>query len=73
MKKEKSQKTRVMNHLKRYGKIDPFKAWNYYGVYRLASVICRLRNDGYELDTVNKPVINKYGEQVFVAEYHYGR
>ena len=73
MKKTISQKRRVMRHLERYGKIDPIKAWNTLGVYRLAAVICELRKDGVEIETTDKDVKNRYGEKCTVAEYVYGR
>lgn len=68
-----TQKTRIIGHLERYGKIDPLKAWTMYGVYRLAAVICDLRKAGYEIETTDKVVTNKYGEKCIVAEYRYGR
>lgn len=68
-----TQKTRILKHLERYGKIDPLKAWSKYGVYRLASVICELRKDGYEIETYDKPVINQFGDKCIVAEYRYGK
>lgn len=64
-----TQKTRILKHLQRYQKIDPLKAWNYYGVYRLASRISELRKEGYDIETTNKVVKNKYGEKCRVAEY----
>lgn len=73
MRNVKSQKSRIMGHLGRYGKIDPLKAWETYGVYRLSDVIYKLRRDGVEIETGEKIVRNKYGEEVRVAEYHYGR
>ena len=64
-----NQKTRILNHLNRYHKIDPLKAWSKYGVYRLSDVIYKLRKDGYEIETADKVVKNKYGEKCRVAEY----
>lgn len=64
-----TQKTRILKHLQRYGKIDPLKAWTKYGVYRLASRISELRAEGYDIETTSKEVKNKYGEKCHVAEY----
>lgn len=64
-----TQKTRILKHLQRYQRIDPLKAWNYYGVYRLAPRISELRREGYHIVTVDKVVKNKYGEKCHVAEY----
>lgn len=73
MKAKTTQKTRIMRHLERYGKIDPLKAWRKYGVYRLAAVICDLRKDGVEIETTDKVVTNQFGDKCIVAEYRYER
>lgn len=64
-----TQKQRILKHLNRYHKIDPLRAWQSYGVYRLSDVIFRLRKDGYPIETGDKVVKNKYGEKCRVAEY----
>ena len=59
----------ILKHLKRYGKINQLKAIERYGTWRLADVIYRLRNDGWDIDTVEKVVKTRYGKKVKVAEY----
>lgn len=47
-----NQKERVLNHLRIHGEITPIEALNYYGVFRLASRINELRNDGQLIATI---------------------
>ena len=69
MKAKKTQKDRILNHLQRYHKINPIKAWNSYGVYRLSDVILKLRREGWDIETNDVYVKNRYGEKCRVAEY----
>lgn len=47
-----SQKTFVLQHLLRFGSIDPLTALREYDCYRLGAVIFVLRNQGYNISTV---------------------
>lgn len=47
-----NQKEQVLNHLRIHGEITPLEALNYYGVFRLASRINELRNDGQLIATI---------------------
>ena len=49
-----SKHQQVLNHLKKYGSITPKEAWLKYGLYRLSSVINRLRAKGYDIETVKE-------------------
>ena len=49
--------------------IGPMQALNELGVYRLASRINDLRNDGHKIDTQREYVINRQGDEVRVARY----
>ncbi|MBR4406031.1 MAG: helix-turn-helix domain-containing protein [Bacteroidaceae bacterium] len=60
---------KILKHLQRYHKITALKAWNSYGVYRLADVIYKLRQKGYDIETNMVYVKNKFGDKVQVAEY----
>ena len=51
----KSHNTMILNHLIKHKHITPLVALNLYGCYRLASVIHRLRNKGYIIDTRIEP------------------
>ena len=51
-KKTKSQRMQVLNDLKLGYAISPINALQSYGCFRLASVIHRLRKQGYKIETV---------------------
>lgn len=42
---------KILNHLQRYGSITGKISWMKYGLYRLSSVINRLRKSGLEIKT----------------------
>lgn len=67
--KEMTQTQRILSHLKRYAGITQLTAYNKYGVLRLAARIADLRADGYEIASVPKEVVNRYGEKCRVTEY----
>ena len=46
-----TQEMQVLNHIKRYGKITSMKAFERYGITRLAARIHTLRNKGYGINT----------------------
>lgn len=49
--KRKSQKQQVKNHLLLNGSLDITEAIDRYFITRLASYICQLRNEGWEIET----------------------
>lgn len=63
-----SQKQRVLEWLKRHKGITPLEAWVELGIYRLSDVIWKLRKY-YIIDTEEKVIINKFGEECRVAFY----
>lgn len=65
----KGNNLRVLNHLKRYGSITSLVAFEDYGITRLASCINRLRNMGYNIDTVMIDSENRYGDSCRYANY----
>lgn len=65
-----NQKTRLLNYLEEGNPINPLKAWNELGIYRLASRICDLRKEGIKIKDVWLDVSNKYGEFVKVKQYY---
>lgn len=67
--RKNTQKERLLEHLKAFGKVDPLKAWAQLGIYRLAAVVHLLRQDGEPIVTRMKEVRNRWGETVTVAEY----
>lgn len=66
-----TQQDRVLDYLKVNKSITPMKAWDICGVYRLADTIYKLRKKGHHIGTVDKDVMNKFGEKCTVAEYVY--
>lgn len=60
---------RVLNHLKQHGSITSLTAFQDYGITRLASCINRLRNMGYDIDTVMMEGENRYGDSCRYANY----
>ena len=42
----------VLEHMREHGSITGAEAWKNFHLYRLSSVIYRLRNEGHEIDTL---------------------
>lgn len=63
-----NQNQRVLEWLKRHKGITPLEAWVELGIYRLSDVIWKLRKY-YIIDTEEKVIINKFGEECRVAFY----
>lgn len=51
MSREKSQRTQILQYMKTHKSITPIEALNLCGCFRLAAVIWRLREDGYDIET----------------------
>jgi len=71
-----SQKKMILDHLKSKSwfsktprKINTRIARAKFGVERLASRINDLRNQGYDIETLQKIGTNKFGKKVTFAEY----
>ncbi len=65
-----TQKQRLLVYLEQGNKINPLKAWQELGIYRLASRICDLRKEGNEVKDEWLEVPNRYGEFVRVKQYY---
>ena len=65
-----TQKKRLLTYLEQGNKINPLKAWQELGIYRLASRICDLRKEGNEIKDEWLEVPNRFGEFVRVKEYY---
>ena len=63
------QKDRILEYLKEHGSITPLESWRECGVYRLASRIHDLKQDGFDIEKDTATVTNSYGEQVRFARY----
>lgn len=64
-----TQYDRVLDHLKKNGKLSQKQAINLYGAYRLSAIIHVLRKDGYDISTNYKSGKNRFGDNVTWAEY----
>jgi len=64
-----TQDERLLKHLQMYNTIDPLRAWQLLGIYRLSAVIHRLRKVGYNIVTERMKVQNQFGESCIVANY----
>jgi hypothetical protein len=63
---------RVLNWMREQGEIDQMTALNELGIFRLASRINELRNEGHSIAKRMKPVFNRWGEECRVAVYKLG-
>jgi hypothetical protein len=66
---QKTNEELILAHLKRYGKITDVKARDYYGTNRCSEYIRRLRDKGYNIETVWMKGKNKRGIRVRYGEY----
>ena len=64
-----TQTERIIRHLKDYGSITSLEAMNEYGIMRLASRICDLKNRGYDIKSLSTKSVNRYGEPIRYATY----
>ena len=64
-----TQEKAVLLHLKRYGSITSWDAIQEYGATRLSAIIYNLRHDGWDIETTDLTVKNRYGNSTTVAKY----
>lgn len=65
-----TQKTMILEHLKRFGSIEPLTALREYGVYRLGAIIFNLRKDGEKIKTETLNAKSRItGKPVHFANY----
>lgn len=64
-----TNKERILNHIKRYGSITTFTAFNSYGATRLSAIIFNLKKDGYKIKSEPINVKTRYGNKVIVSKY----
>lgn len=65
-----THKQRLLKALNNGAKITPLDSWRVMGIYRLASRICELRQDGHNIQGRRKQVVNRFGEQTYVMQYY---
>ena len=66
-----NQNYRLLDYLEQHGSIDPLRAWEILGIYRLAARINELRKMGEDIKTNMITVHNRFGEDIRVALYTY--
>lgn len=67
--KKPRHKARIKKYLLEQGSITPLEAERLFHCHRLASVIYRLRKEGYIISTIDCEVKNSFGEDVTYANY----
>lgn len=68
--KDISQKDLILNHLRKYGSIEPLTALREYGCYRLGARIADLKKDGVNIKTERKEALSKVtGRKIMYANY----
>lgn len=68
----RTQNEMILDHLKRYGSINPLQALSEYGIMRLASRISDLKKDGVPILDRRVSGKNRFGETVSYSEYRLG-
>ena len=64
-----TQKQRIIRHLNDKGAITSREAMNEYGIMRLSSRVCELRDEGYNIRSEFVSSINRYNEPVSFSKY----
>lgn len=67
--KYKSQTEAVLAHLKEYGSITSYEAFEEYGATRLSAIIYLLRHRGHKIATELIAVPTRFGRYTNVAKY----
>lgn len=63
---------RILRHLQDYWSITTFEAYQEYGITRLASRICDLKQSGYDIRRTFETAKNRYGDTVSFCRYTLG-
>lgn len=70
MEEKLSQKKVILDHLKKFGSIEPLTALREYGIYRLGARVADLRSEGYHIVTETKASVSRItGRSVHFANY----
>ena len=64
-----TQCTRLIDYLKRNGRITGYDALIELGIFRCASRISELRKAGWDIRSERTKVLNRWGESAVVADY----
>ena len=66
---KQTQCTRIIRYMKDFGSISTLEAFGDIGCTRLASRICDLRQQGYDIGSKMEKSKNRYGETVYYKRY----
>ena len=64
-----TQKQRILRHLNDKGSITALEAMKEYGIMRLTSRICELKDEGYKIRSEFVGSKNRYNEPVSFSRY----
>ena len=64
-----TQKTRIIDYMRRYGSITALDAFIDIGCERLAARISDLKKDGYKITSKTEKRFNRYGDKVHYSRY----
>ena len=64
-----TQKDRIIRHLNDKGSITALEAMKEYGIMRLTSRICDLKDEGYNIRSEFVSSKNRYNESVSFSKY----
>lgn len=67
---QQTHKERLLKCLYAGSKLTPLDSWRILGIYRLASRICELRQDGHKIKGKLVERSNKFGEVTRVMQYY---
>jgi hypothetical protein len=65
----KSQNMEVLEHMRTHNGITTYEAFELYGITRLASRICDLRNMGHKIKKVSRNAVDRRGKKTCFTEY----
>ena len=64
-----TQKDRILRHLNDKGSITALEAMKEYGIMRLTSRVCELKDQGYNIRSEFVSSKNRYNERVSFSKY----
>ena len=70
---KQTQCERILDYMYRFGSITTWEAMFDLGIGRLASRICDLRKDGYDITSETVTGVNRLGEKIHYAKYSIDR
>lgn len=65
----RTQTSEIIQHMREFGSITQKEATEITGNRRLSSIIYRLRDNGYDIETVMHEGKNRFGSRMVYAEY----